>query len=191
MKQAYKKHGIKIFIIDNLMSAIYGDSESNSDQTNFVKECKRFALTYNTVVILVAHPNKEGSHEHLPLAKYHVSGSKNITNWMDNIIAVERIWPTFEPDPNHKSCEDYTKTAVIETDEGSKEIFFSTIVRCLKDRVSAGRKVFHYHFDKQSNRFHNNLNPMQEYFGWEKNIGINEIKEAFQETMEPTPWDND
>lgn len=178
MKNSYMKHGVKVFVIDNIMTAINGDSESNSEQTEFIKECKKFAKRYNVIVIVIGHPNKIGSLEHQEQTKAFVNGSKNITNLMDNIIAVERVWD-FE--------SELTGIGYMEMDKDNQR--YSTIIRALKDRVAAGRAYFNYHFDIQSNRFFNDNNSPQTYFGWEKALGINEVEEAFQETAEKCPWD--
>lgn len=157
MESAYKKYGVKIFILDNLMSAVdVSDTNENAQQTSFIKKCKQFNLKYNVPVVILAHPNKEGSREHEPLFKHHVSGSKNITNAADNIISIERVWD-FVADLS----EDY----MMENEHGER---YTTIVRCLKDRVAAGRKVIHYNFDVPSNRFYNANTPLWENYGWEK-----------------------
>lgn len=147
MEMAYKKHGIKIFFVDNLMSAIEESNDNtNSQETNFVKKCKEFALAYNVHVVLIAHPNKIGSEEHTPLAKVHVNGSKTITNIADNILAVERVW----------NVEDETINAIYrKNDEKGRR--YTAIIRSLKDRVAAGRKDFFFRFDPVSLRLFNEV----------------------------------
>lgn len=152
MELAYRRHGVKFFVIDNLMAAIEdSNGDENASQTNFVKMCKAFTLTHDVHIVLVAHPNKLGSFEGVPLEKVHVSGSKNITNIADNIIAVERVWD-FEQEE-------------LETDKDG--VPYSCIVRALKDRVAAGRKNMYFHFDKTSLRFYNGDTPVDVRYGWE------------------------
>lgn len=90
MAIAVKRYGCKLLIIDNLMSALEDVTESiNADQSNFVQRCKDFAEAYRVHIILVAHPNKaKGRGE--SLEKEDISGSGNIPNKADVIIAVER-----------------------------------------------------------------------------------------------------
>lgn len=175
MEMGFRKHGIKIFVVDNMMSAVEdGNGEENAIQTNFVKKCKQFALAFGVLVVVVAHPNKTGSTEHTPLQKVHVAGSKNITNIADNVIAVERVWES----ESNELDQIYMKS-------DSKGLRFSTIVRCLKDRVSSGRKDLFFHFDLASNRFYNDLTPQHESYGWEclvpKKMKVNNYDGSFQE----------
>lgn len=90
MAVAVKRYGCKLLIIDNLMSALEDMADSiNADQSNFVQQCKDFAENYRVHIILVAHPNKlKGRGQ--PLEKEDISGSNNIPNKADVIIAVER-----------------------------------------------------------------------------------------------------
>jgi len=151
MELAYRRHGVKFFVIDNLMSAIEDtNGEENAQQTNFVKRCKAFALTHDVQVVLVAHPNKSGSIEGVPLEKVHVAGSKNITNIADNILGIERVWDITEEE--------------VEVD--SNGVPYTGIIRALKDRVTAGRKNFYFHFDKTSLRFHSEETPAKVEYGW-------------------------
>ena len=90
MAIAVKRYGCKLLVVDNLMSALEDTADSiNADQSNFVQRCKDFAEGYHAHVVLVAHPNKtKGRGE--PLEKEDISGSNNIPNKADVIIAVER-----------------------------------------------------------------------------------------------------
>lgn len=90
MSIAVKRYGCKIIIIDNLMSAMEESADSiNADQSNFVQRCKDFAENYNIHIMLAVHPNKTKTREQR-LEKEDISGSNNIANKADNIIAIER-----------------------------------------------------------------------------------------------------
>jgi len=156
MELAYKKYGVRMFVIDNLMTAIEEEqTELNSQQSNFAKKCKNFAITYNVHVSVICHPNK-GKNEGQALDKRDVSGTKNITNIADNVISIERIW-------DGVVSED---AAYAKMDEVRKEKY-DLILRALKDRVGAGREVFHYHFNYQTNRFFNDETPVYCDYGWD------------------------
>ncbi len=90
MSVAARRYGCKLFIIDNLMSALEETADSiNADQSNFVQQCKDFAENYRVHVILATHPNKiKGRGE--KLEKEDISGSNNIPNKADVIISIER-----------------------------------------------------------------------------------------------------
>lgn len=157
MELAYKKYGVRFFVIDNLMTAIEEEqTELNSQQSNFAKKCKNFAIAYNVHVMVVCHPNKyKGEGE--PLDKKDVSGTKNITNIADNVVAVERVWDNVvSSDPSYGKMDE------------SRNEKYSLILRALKDRVGAGREIFHYHFNFETNRFWNDETPVFCDYGWDK-----------------------
>jgi hypothetical protein len=149
-----------VFVLDNLFSAIDdSDRNENSKETNFVKRCKLFALTYKVKIFIVAHPNKESSNEHTPLSKTSVSGSKNITNSADNVIAVERVW---------KKIDDLDKdvSEIYKHVEDGKH--HTTVVRILKCRNPKGRLDIFFRFDVQTLRFFNKKTPSNPTRYWEK-----------------------
>lgn len=159
MEEGYKRHGIRVFVIDNMFSALDASSkETTVKETEFVKRCKNFALTYNVHVILVAHPNKGGSIEHEALSKVHVSGSKNITNGVDNIIAVERVWEL----NNETLDEDYRR----KTPDG--RMTYTSIVRCLKARLPRMRENKFFLFDSQTLRMYNEVTSSNPSCAWKK-----------------------
>lgn len=140
--------GVKLFIIDNLMAALESCADSlYSDQSNFVKKCKRFAVNNNVHVVLMAHPNKEKKEltgETGNLEKTDISGSNDIPNLADNIIAVERVW--------------------------AEERNVDAIVTSLKDRESGQRKVIRFLFDHETLRFYNDVTKRFVNYGWEKHL---------------------
>ena len=90
MGVAVKRYGCKLLIIDNLMSALEDSADSiNADQSNFVQRCKDFADNFQVHVMLIVHPNK-GKRQGEKLEKEDISGSGNIPNKADLIIALER-----------------------------------------------------------------------------------------------------
>lgn len=150
MELAAKRFGVRLFIIDNLMSVLEENADSLlSDQANFVQRCKNFSIKNNCHVVLLAHPNKvkgevSGEVAEGNLDKNDISGTGNIPNKADNIIAVERNWST-EYD---KDCD--------------------VIITSLKDREEGQRKSMKYFFSKQSLRFYNESTKENVKYGWEK-----------------------
>ncbi len=146
--------GIKLFVIDNLMTAFQIDERTQySDQANFVQGCKDFARDRKVHVIIVCHPNKkEGEltkeNENGNLGKNDIMGSGNIGNKADNILAVERIWKTKgdKTDLNIPDC----------------------LITSLKDREEGARAVFSYWFSKKSLRFYNEKTSKEVKYSWEK-----------------------
>lgn len=89
IEKAICQYDIKLVCVDNLMTAL--DIGMNEDlyrgQSKFVKRLKRIAVKYNIAVILVAHPKKSNSST---FDNDDVSGSADITNAVDVVMAYER-----------------------------------------------------------------------------------------------------
>lgn len=175
MDIAAKRYGIKLFVIDNLMSKLEENADSlYSDQANFTQECKNFAIRNKVHVVLLAHPNKEkkeipDSSNEGNLEKTDISGSNNIANKADNIIAVERNFNSSEVD---------------------------AIISSLKDRESGERKIMRFLFSKSTLRFYNNRTKEEFDFGWNTKsrkevIGLNlSLIKDIQEVEEKAPWED-
>lgn len=88
VEKAVCRYNIKLVMIDNLMTAL--DDDLNSDifrkQSAFVKAVARIAKTYDVVVILIAHPKKSNGE----FNNDTVSGSSDITNAVDVVMNYER-----------------------------------------------------------------------------------------------------
>lgn len=84
MRVAAMQYNCKVFIVDNLMTAMDDDigSDIYRQQSNFVKELARFAKKYNSFVMLVAHPKKDDDN----FSPDSILGSSNITNLCDFIL---------------------------------------------------------------------------------------------------------
>ena len=95
IKYLYQRYGVKIFFIDNLMSIKFkGDKfEAHSD---FINDIKLLLDKFGIMVFLVAHPRKDSDNSmaerSIPnLAS--ISGTSDITNLADNVIAYHKFEP--------------------------------------------------------------------------------------------------
>lgn len=88
----FKNHNL--IVLDNLMSllSISSSSEKNDAQGNFIQRCCDMAKLYNTHIIVVVHPNKE-YRTNTELNIENISGTMDIGNKADNVIAVVRSYP--------------------------------------------------------------------------------------------------
>ena len=86
---AAKRKGCDVFCVDNLMTALMdsGDDEYRA-QGVFMANLKRFAIKYNSHVIVVAHPRKVKKGE--TFTQDDVGGTKYISNLASNVIVVEK-----------------------------------------------------------------------------------------------------
>ena len=84
IEKSIMQYGIKLVCIDNLMTAL--DISMSDDlyraQSKFVGKLAKMAKQYEVVIILVAHPRKQG----LDLTNDDVSGSADITNKVDIVM---------------------------------------------------------------------------------------------------------
>ena len=89
--QAIMQYGIKVILIDNLMTAMYIDEKQGSDkydqQGRFVRALTKIALQYNCLILLVAHRRKNSFTTD---ANDEVSGSGDITNLAGMVLSYDR-----------------------------------------------------------------------------------------------------
>ena len=85
---AIRRYGVKLVCVDNLMTALDIDPQSDlyRAQSDFVKRLKRLALKYDAAIILVAHPKKSRDN----FDNDTVSGSADITNAVDVVLNYQR-----------------------------------------------------------------------------------------------------
>lgn len=82
-----KRYGVRVFVIDNLMTIESSLKDKYEAETDIVKKLKNFAKKYNALVHLVAHPRKSINDE---IEKDDVAGSANITNLADYVTTINR-----------------------------------------------------------------------------------------------------
>ena len=89
--QAIMQYGIKVILIDNLMTAMYIDEKQGSDkydqQGRFVRSLTKIALQYDCLILLVAHRRKNSFTTD---ANDEVSGSGDITNLAGMVLSYDR-----------------------------------------------------------------------------------------------------
>jgi hypothetical protein len=147
MEYLRKKHGVKNYIIDNLMCFEldinkYGN-ELNA-QKNLIIQFLQFAVRYNCVVHLVAHPRKaDGS---VALNEYDILGSSNIPNLAHRIFSLRR-------------------TDKKEKDSG---IPYDAYVSILKDRIlGVTKKEVGLYYDPPSRRMYGDADDLMKDFSWD------------------------
>lgn len=83
-----RRYGCKLFLVDNMMSALVSADEENKAQAKFTAQLKAFASKYKAHVIIVAHPRKTKAGD--TFTNDDVSGASAITNLADVVINVEK-----------------------------------------------------------------------------------------------------
>ena len=116
-----RRYGTKIFVVDNMMSAVCTAEEELKAQTKFANALKKFAVRFGAHVCLIAHPRKSKVGE--TFTNDTVSGSANITNVADNVINIEK------PNIRVTKNREFGSTGLIECsyDPANRRIFQSNI----------------------------------------------------------------
>ena len=88
MVDAICRYDIKLVCIDNLMTAMDGDPNTDiyRQQSAFVKKLEKIAQQYDVAIILVAHPKKSNA----AFDNDTVSGSSDITNAVSFVFNYQR-----------------------------------------------------------------------------------------------------
>lgn len=88
MVDAICRYDIKLVCIDNLMTAMDGDPNTDiyRQQSAFVKKLEKLAQQYDVAIILVAHPKKSSA----AFDNDTVSGSSDITNAVSFVFNYQR-----------------------------------------------------------------------------------------------------
>ena len=164
MVYAYKKYGVDVFLLDNLMTIATSSSSDDkySSQIEFVLALKKFTREYNVTVFLVAHSKKpqQGKEDDM----YSVAGAAEIVNLADRGYSIKRLNNDVE---GYDSC--------------------ITVIKDRHDgRVGQKAKLF-YH--RPSNRIFSDLDELKRSYKWEAcyksnydkdfmdNLAINKIRE--------------
>lgn len=91
VERAVMQYGIKVVLIDNLMTAMYLDEKSGTDkydhQGRFVRDLTKIALRYDILILLVAHRRKNTFTSD---ANDEISGSGDIANLAGITLSYDR-----------------------------------------------------------------------------------------------------
>lgn len=85
---AVQRYGVRVILLDNLMTALRQDDDIYRKQSQFIGDCMDFAKRYDVHIHVVAHPRKVRADERV--TKADIMGSGDITNRADNVIAVHK-----------------------------------------------------------------------------------------------------
>ena len=148
IKNVAVRRNIKLFCIDNLMTAMDVVNDQNNlylAQSNFVRQLKDIAIQYDVVIILVAHPRKAGKEESgTDFDNDIVSGSSNITDRVDIVL-------------------NYSRAKEDDAFDSRLQIGKSRLVGVLK----LGKDAIPLNYDPKTKRV-TGLRSMEKHYGWEQ-----------------------
>ena len=153
--QAIMQYGIKVILIDNLMTAMYIDEKQGSDkydqQGRFVRELTKIAIRYDCLILLVAHRRKNSFTTD---ANDEISGSGDITNLAGITLSYDR-----------GSKEDYDKGIVF---EDQRKLIIA------KNRLfgKINLKGIILDYDEKSKRIYGRDDDVNRQFGWDNSDGF-------------------
>lgn len=145
VEDAICQYGIKVVLIDNLMTAMDLDVAPGTDkyegQSRFVKRLARLARRYEALILLVAHRRKNGFTTD---ANDEISGSADITNLAGIVVSYDR-------------------------DKDSESMFDRRLI-VAKNRLFGKLNYDGYllHFNEKSKRIYGDLDDVNKQFGWIK-----------------------
>lgn len=156
MKDMYKRGGVKVFIIDNLMCIDFDDSDDKWDaQKRFIMELIKFTMKYKVITHLIAHPKKPNGFA--PLTEYDIFGSSNTPNLAHRIFSIRRVSQKEKQGYMNKNGE-YTQ----------EPIKYDAILTVLKDRITGVKKYdIGLYFDKKTKRFYGDNDNLHRIYKWD------------------------
>lgn len=153
--RAIMQYGIRVVLIDNLMTAMYIDEKQGSDkydqQGRFVRELTKIAIRYDVLILLVAHRRKNVSS---PDANDEISGSGDITNLAGITLSYDR--GDKDDFKNERMTEEQRKLII------AKNRLFG--------KVNLNGIIISY--DEKSKRVYGPRDDVNVQFGWDKSDGF-------------------
>lgn len=168
IKQAIGRYGVKVVLLDNLMTAIDLEMDLSQDkyerQSLFIKKLSRIALMHNVLIVLVAHKRKNNFSTN---ENDEIAGSSDIVNLATLSIAYDR--------------DD-------ELGDGKR------LIKVTKNRLfgKTEKKGFEMDFDEKSKRIYGQGDDKNVSYGWcdddmqEDNGGFCEIPTS---ELQALPWE--
>lgn len=138
MVDAICRYDIKLVCIDNLMTAMDGDPNTDiyRQQSAFVKKLEKLAQQYDVAIILVAHPKKSNA----AFDNDTVSGSSDITNAVSFVFNYQRA-------DDGDECDSYLMVTK----------------NRMNGKLMAGDKAIPLYYSEKSKRISADPNDVKEY----------------------------
>lgn len=156
--QAIMQYGVKVILIDNLMTAMYIDEKHGSDkydqQGHFVRELTKIAIRYEVLILLVAHRRKNAFSQD---ANDEISGSGDITNLAGITLSYDR-----------GSAKEIEQGFM---DETQRKLIVA------KNRLfgKVNLKGIILNYDEKSKRIYGQRDDLNRQYGWDKSDGFSDV----------------
>jgi hypothetical protein len=161
MEELARKHGVRNFILDNLMTINCSEYNKYNDyeaQCTFVLKLCEFAKNYNVLIHLLHHPAKIDTVRRL--TKMDIAGMAKITNLVHYVTTIHRVSDT-EKEGVLKKNGDYQ----------SEPIKFDALVEILKNRPMGFQdKCVGLFFDMASKRYYGDSDSLNRQYSWDSSL---------------------
>lgn len=161
IEKSIQQYGVKVVLIDNLMTAMYIDEQRGSDryeqQGQFVRNLAKLAIRYNCLILLVAHQRKNSFTTDI---NDEVSGSGDITNLAGLTLGY-----------NRGSKEELDKGFI--TQDQRKLIVAKNR---LFGKINLSGIVLDY--DERSKRIYGDKDDLDYQFGWDRSDGFYSVEDG-------------
>lgn len=174
--EAFHKHKkCKVFLIDNVMRLDLRtlDRDMYEAQSQFINSIADFAQNKNVHVHIVAHPRKiMGS----VITKMDISGSGDLTNRADNVLAVHRVTAAYKEEMSRVLKGNKTAIDAIMRASNVLEIF-----KCRETGVQDLHVTLKYHADSKRIVDMSDEKLASKQYGWETDNWVDYPKKLQQE----------
>ncbi len=163
LERSIMQYGVKVALIDNLMTAMYIDEGKGTDryvrQGSFVKDLTRIAIKYDCLILLVAHRRKNSFTLDV---NDEVSGSGDITNLAGITLSYDR--------GEKKELEDK------QIAEEQRKLIIA------KNRLfgKLDLKGIILDYEERSKRIYGKGDDVDRQFGWDKSDGFTDIVDEME-----------
>lgn len=158
LENSIMQYGIKVALIDNLMTAMYIDELQGSDkydqQGRFVRELTKIAIRYDVLILLVTHRRKNSFTTD---ANDEISGSGDITNLAGITLSYDR------------GGKDEIEKGFM--DESQRKLIIAK--NRLFGKIDLKGTILDY--DEKSKRIYGKGDDVNRQFGWDKSDGFTEV----------------
>ena len=153
-----RKHGTKIWVIDNLMTLNIGDTVQDIwlKQKEFIVKLNKLAIQYNVLAVLVAHPRKLQTG--IEVGADDVAGAAALGNVAPYIMSVRRI-----DDKDKKGEKQYNKSTY---KSGKEPIEEDAEITFLKNRYTGKLGNARIFFDYDAYRFYKTPSELWKRYKW-------------------------
>ena len=155
-----RKYGVKIWILDNLMTLNLGDEDDNystlKKQKEFMVNLIQYAQLYNVLIVLAIHPHKLSALQPNITAD-DIGGSGNLTNMAHTLLSVHR-YSKKDKEGETDGKGNYKK--------GKEPINADVGIEILKNRYFGKMGVANLSFNFPDYRFFSKDEELVKRYGW-------------------------